>query len=87
MNWEEYKANHLTALSKEEVSRIELVSDLIMRRRELGLTQEQLAELSGLKQSAVARFESVTTDSFPRLDTVEKISKALGLKLILVEDK
>lgn len=80
MNWNEYEKN-ITALSKEEMEEIELLahitSTFVMRRKELGITQVELAEKVGMKQSAIARFER--GDHMPKLDTVLKIAVALGL--------
>lgn len=83
MKWADYQ-KQITALNNEELEQIEIVAHLVSRRIKLGLTQRDVAELSGLKQSAIARLEK--EGAIPRLDTLEKISKALGLKLALVED-
>lgn len=62
-----------------------LIAKIILRRKELGWTQAQLAEAAGLKQSAVARIESAKI--FPRIDTIQTLAKAVGLKLDLVIDE
>ena len=49
------------------------------RRRELGLSQAQLAELTGTTQSAVARLESGGRP--PRIDTLLRIADALDCDL------
>ena len=49
---------------------------LKIRRKEAGLTQKQLAELSEVSLMSIRRYES--GESIPRLDIVDKISKALG---------
>jgi len=49
------------------------------RRRELGLSQAQLAELTGTTQSAVARLESGGRP--PRIDTLLRIADALDCEL------
>ena len=41
----------------------------------MGLTQRQLAEKCGIKQSAIARIERIQV--IPRLDTLLKIAKCL----------
>jgi transcriptional regulator with XRE-family HTH domain len=49
------------------------------RRRELGLSQQQLAELTGTTQSAIARLESGGRP--PRIDTLLRITSALDCEL------
>jgi len=87
-NWEEIKDN-IKSLETEEKEEIEIVSKLVAevieRRLELGLSQRDLAVLSGVKQPAIARFETLGT--IPRLDTLIKIMKALGLKLSIIYDE
>lgn len=63
----------------EVKTRARLVSSIVKRRCELGITQEQLAKMTGIKQSAIARLES--QGCFPRIDTLCKIIKPLGLTL------
>ena len=68
---------------RETIEVAEELSDIIMAitdaRIEKGLTQRELAEMSGLKQSAIARMESIQV--VPRLDTLIKIARCLGIKL------
>jgi len=49
------------------------------RRRELGLSQVQLANLCGTTQSAIARLESGGRP--PRIDTLQRIAAALDCEL------
>jgi transcriptional regulator with XRE-family HTH domain len=49
------------------------------RRRQLGLSQQQLAELTGTTQSAIARLESGGRP--PRIDTLLRITNALDCDL------
>ena len=58
-----------------------LISQLIGARIKKGLTQRQLAEKVGTKQSAIARIESGNAN--PSYDFLEKITSALGSKLIV----
>jgi transcriptional regulator with XRE-family HTH domain len=51
------------------------------RRQELGLSQQQLAELTGTTQSAVARLEAGGRP--PRIDTLLKIAEALDCNLVV----
>lgn len=55
--------------------RRELVEDLVGRRRELGLSQTEVAALMRTSQSAVARLEAGNADV--RLSTLERYAAAL----------
>lgn len=85
--WDEYKdyVKGLDADSKKEMEEIEdlsaLISAVIKQRNDLGMTQRELAELSGLPQSSVARIETMKIT--PKLDTFLKILHPLGLKLTI----
>lgn len=61
---------------------IELIGKLIEAREAKGLTQEQLAEAAGVKQSAVARLESLKAT--PQIDTLFKVLTPMGYKLKIV---
>lgn len=61
----------------------ELIENLIHARKKLGITQEGLAEMTGLSQAAIGRLESMKTN--PTLKTLFKILQALDLKLVFVE--
>lgn len=72
--------------SEEERSAIEVSSKvariilaLIEERVKKGLTQQQLADKCGMKQSAIARMESI--ESIPRLDTIIRVTTALGMTM------
>ena len=56
-----------------------LVSELVARRRELGLSQTDVAAQMGTSQSAVARIESGAPDV--RLTTLERYAAAVGRTL------
>jgi ribosome-binding protein aMBF1 (putative translation factor) len=51
------------------------------RRRELGLSQAELAEICGTTQSAIARLESGGRP--PRIDTLLKLAHALDCELVV----
>lgn len=83
--WEDYK-NHVKSIdseSRHDIEQIEelssIVSSIIKRRNELGISQRALAEQCGIPQSSVARIESFKT--MPKLDTLLKLMRPLGLKL------
>lgn len=56
-----------------------IIEQMIRKRLEKGLSQKQLAEKVGTKQSAISRLEG--GNSNPSIAFLEKISKALGGKL------
>lgn len=56
-----------------------IIEQILRKRIEKGLTQKQLAEKVGTKQSAIARLES--GNSNPSIEFLGKISKALDGKL------
>jgi len=59
----------------------QLISQLIEARIKKGLTQEQLADKIGTKQSAIARLES--GNSNPSIAFLEKITKAVDSELVI----
>jgi transcriptional regulator with XRE-family HTH domain len=75
-------------LNDEDKARIEfeaaLIGKLIEVRDSKGVTQQELAQMTGLKQSAIARLESMK--STPQIDTLFKILKPLGYTLAIVPD-
>lgn len=87
-SWDDVK-HTLSSIPEEEQQAIDftakIVAKIIIRRKDLGWTQAQLAEAAGLKQSAVARIESA--NSIPRIDTLQKLAKAVGMKIDLVIDE
>lgn len=57
----------------------EIVEMIIRKRIEKGLTQKELAEKIGTKQSAISRLESGNYN--PTLRLLRKVSRAIGAKL------
>lgn len=58
---------------------VELIGKMIEAREQKGYSQRELAELSGIKQPAIARMETMKTT--PRIDTLLKILHPLGYTL------
>ena len=76
-SWEEVRAAIFTPEEIAESNlRVDLIGELIEARREKGLSQKKLEELSGVKQPVIARLEKGTTS--PRLSTVLKLLVPLG---------
>lgn len=61
---------------------VDLVRFLVKTRKERNMTQEAVAKMTGLKQSAIARFEAGTI--IPRLDTLVKYAEAVGVDIFEV---
>ncbi len=57
----------------------QIAQAIIQKRVDEGLTQSELAEKVGTKQSAISRLESGNYN--PTLSFLEKVAKALNLKL------
>lgn len=73
----------------EEISnsnlRVALVGEIIKARKERGISQKKLEEMSGVKQPIIARMESGSTS--PNIDTVLKLLAALGKTLYIGDMK
>jgi len=81
--------NDETRVSPAERERINfeiaLIGKMIEAREEKGLTQRELAEISGIKQPAIARIESLKTT--PQIDTLFKVLYPLGYTIEIVPVK
>ena len=88
-NWKEMKQNLLKDNNvKEEYEALrpqyELIEQVIKARIELGLTQADLANKIGMKQSNISRFES--GESNPSIEFISRIAtglnKSINIQLI-----
>jgi transcriptional regulator with XRE-family HTH domain len=61
----------------------QLVSLLLKRRKELGISQTELAKLCNLSVNGISKFESNHGDREVKLSTLFKLSHFLGFKLAL----
>ena len=78
-----WEASNLTQAEKDEIQlKIDLVGKLIEARERKGISQKKLAEMSGLKQPAIARLERM--QATPQIDTLFKLLKPLGYTLAIV---
>jgi len=84
MKWS--KAKEIILKNKEIQNELELnkteykiIEEIIMARREKNLTQRELAELIGTRQSNISRLESGNYN--PSLDFLQKIASAMDKKL------
>jgi len=84
MNWNKAKG---IIFRNEEVQKelkmneveYKIIEEIIMARKEKNLTQKDLAELIGTKQSNISRFESGNYN--PSLEFLNKIAQAVGKEL------
>lgn len=83
-DWEDFKKELLKDPEvKKEYDALEveysIIAQVIQKRLDKKMSQKQLAEKVGTKQSAIARLEGGNTN--PSVAFLEKVSKALGSKL------
>ena len=50
-------------------------------RRKAKITQQKLAELTDLDYKSIQRLEGKSPEFYPKLSTLEKVAKALGVSL------
>lgn len=86
-NWNNYKdyVKNVDESSRKEMESIEILADLISeiieKRNELGLSQRDLADLCDMPQSSIARIEGMKI--MPNIDTLIRVLQPLGLKLTI----
>jgi DNA-binding XRE family transcriptional regulator len=75
--------SRVTPAEKEQINfEISLIGKMIEAREKKGLSQRELAELSGVKQPAIARLESMKAT--PQIDTLFKVLNPLGYTIEIV---
>ena len=88
ITFDEY-VNDRSKVTEEEYQKVqfevELIGKIIEAREAMGYSQRELAELTGIKQPAIARIEKNKTS--PGIDTVIKMLLPLGYKLSIVPIK
>lgn len=81
--WDDVEKEYFTP---EEIAesdlRVAIIGELIKARKEKGITQKQLEEMTGVKQTAIARMERGTVN--PTIETVVKVLAPLGMTLAVV---
>lgn len=48
-----------------------------------GMTQQELADRTGMKQSTISRLEAARNPHAPGIDTLQRVAKALRVKLVV----
>ncbi|AKG73514.1 helix-turn-helix domain-containing protein [Salinicoccus halodurans] len=69
-------------VSKQDKKAIELIVELEKTRKDLNLTQKEVAERARITQGQLSRIENL--ESIPSLETINNIAEALDKKLTLV---
>lgn len=81
--WDELEKENFTP---EEIAesdlRVALISELVKARKEKGITQRKLQEMSGVSQPVIARIEKGNIS--PQIGTLIKMLAPLGKKLAIV---
>jgi DNA-binding XRE family transcriptional regulator len=81
--WDEVEKKLFTPEEIAECDlKVALIGELIKARREQGISQRKLEEISGVKQPVIARMEKGSTT--PQIGTVIKVLASLGKKLTIV---
>jgi len=83
-NWKKLKSELLqNKVVKKEYDRLtpryKVISELISARIKTGISQKELAQRIGTKQSAIARFEAGNIN--PSLGFLEKMAEVMGYRL------
>ena len=85
--WQDVKMN-IDSISDNEKAELELmaniISQIVLKRKELNLSQKKLSEIIGIEKSTIGRIE--TLKNIPQLNTLVKILNVLDLE-ICVRDK
>ena len=61
----------------------DLVEKLVARRKSLGISQAEMAQLCNLSVNGISKFESNAGEREVKLSTLFKLSEVLGFKLSL----
>lgn len=69
------KANAAGTMPAVEFARVSIARDIIRERRALGLSQQALAQLAGIRQETLSRIE--TAKHTATIATIDKIDRAL----------
>ena len=86
INWEAVRSELFTPEEiAESDSRVALMGELVKARKEQGISQRKLEELSGVKQPVIARIENGSSN--PQIETIIKLLAALGKTLAVVPMK
>ena len=78
--FDDYMHDDVTQLEKAQIKfETDLIGKIVEAREAKGLSQRDLAKLSGVKQPAIARIENMKAT--PQIDTLIKVLTPLGYTL------
>ena len=84
MTWNELESEIFTPEEiAESHARVEIISSIIEARQAKGLSQKELAEITGIKQPAISRLENGHIS--PSVDTINRLLAPLGTRLAVVD--
>lgn len=63
----------------------QLRAAVIRARMQHGMTQKQIAQRAGTKQSAISRFEKGKNS--PTIDFAQRLARAVGVRIVVMEEK
>ena len=85
IKWDTLKTQ-ISSVTQDDMDEIDLkikiIGKILDARKDAGITQAELGELSGVKQTFIARLENNKTD--PQITTVLKVLRPLGMTLDIV---
>ena len=77
---------YMSALTPEDRDiirlKVEILREIVKNRKEQGMTQKELGEITGFAQAFIARIENFKSN--PQLDTVLNLLRSLGKTLAVV---
>lgn len=77
--------NNISPMERAKIEfEVELIGKIIELREAKGMTQQNLADISGVKQSSIARLEKFKTT--PQIDTLFKLLTPMGYKLAIIRN-
>ena len=80
MNWKDHK-EEIRDIMPKRTKELDIIVELVARRKELGLTQKDLEKKTGIHQPAIAKIE--TEGVAPGINTLNKIAKTLDMEIKL----
>ena len=83
----DYKYHPLNIIVEEEAKQMsdEIITRLIAYRKKLGMTQQDIADATGMQRTNIARIESMKYTV--AVESMKKYAKSLGMELLFYVEK